>query len=302
MDRDEVVFNIIHAYFNLYKLQQSIRIVEENLRSLDQRIGEAQKMEDQGVLLHNDLLKIQLQRSNSELARIDLENNLAVANYNFNILIGNDEKFTTGTDSAIVQDMQSLKTLDEYLSDAMKNRRDLQAMSTRSKSIENNFRIAKNSVYPQLAVAANYYDARPNPRVIPPQDKFVTTWDAGVVLSWDLMNLYSNRHNVEDTRIQLKQSGENIHMMEDRIKMEVNQAYVSCTESKQKIEVMQSSLLQAEENYRLVNSRFNNALALTSELIDGDAALLQAKVNLTLAKADASLNYFKLMKSTGNLK
>jgi outer membrane protein len=301
-DRDEVVFNIINAYFNLYKLRQSITIVDENLHSLGQRISEAQKMEQQGVLLHNDLLKLQLQRSNTELTGIDLRNNLSVAVYNFNILIGNNENTDVRIDSTVVKEMDSLKPLDQYLADALKNRGDLQAMQTRSKSMENNFRIAKNSSYPQLAVAANYYDARPNPRVIPPQDKFVTTWDAGVVLSWDLMNLYSNKHNVADSRIQLQQSEENVNILEDDIKMEVNQDYIACSQSTQRINVMQSGLQQAEENYRIVNSRFNSSLALTSDLVDADAALLQAKVSLVLAKADASLNYYRLMKATGNLK
>jgi len=301
-DRDEVVFNIINSYFNLYKLQQAIQIVTENLRSLDQRINESQKMEGQGILLHNDLLKLQLQRSNTELTQIDLRNNLSVATYNFNILIGSNEKSTVNIDSTIVKETDALKPLDEFISDALKSRSDLQATQTRSKSMENNFRIAKNSYYPQLAVAANYYDARPNPRVIPPQDKFVTTWDAGVVLTWDLMNLYSNKHNVADTRIQVQQSEENIHLLEDGIRMEVNQSYVACQESKQKIEVMQSTLQQAEENNRIVSSRYKSSLALTSEVVDADAALLQANINLALAKADACVNYYRLMKATGNLK
>ncbi|MCX6274694.1 MAG: TolC family protein [Bacteroidetes bacterium] len=300
-DHDEVVFNIINAYFNLYKLRQSIQIVDENLRSLDQRISEALKMEQQGILLHNDVLKLQLQHSNTELTRIDLQNNLAIASFNFNILIGNNEKASVNIDSTTVKDVESLKSMDEYVSDAMKNRSDLQALTTRSKSIDNNLKIAKNSYYPQLAVAANYYDARPNPRVIPPKDQFVTTWDAGLVLTWDLMNLYSNKHNIADSRIQMQQSEENIHMMEDAIKMEVNQNYLTCMQSKQRIEVMQSSLLQAEENYRIVNSRFNSSLALTSELVDADAALLQAKVNLTLAKSDACVNYYRLKKSIGSM-
>lgn len=301
-DRDEVVYNIISAYFNLYKLQESIRIVNENLHSLDQRIDESKKMEQQGIMLHNDLLKLELQKSNTELTGIDLKNNLSVAAYNFNILIGNNEKATVNIDTTIVKDAEALKPLDEYLSDALKNRSDLQAMQTRSKSYENNFSMAKNSIYPQLAVAANYYDARPNPRIIPPQDKFVSTWDAGVVFSWDLMNLYTNKHNVADSRIQLQQSQENIHALEDAIKMEVNQNYIACSQAAERIAVMQSALEQAEENFRLVNSRYKSALALTSELVDADAALLLSRVNIALAKADASLNYYRLMKSTGNLK
>jgi outer membrane protein TolC len=81
----------------------------------------------------------------------------------------------------------------------------------------------------------------------------------------------------------------------------VNQAYWACQQSAQRIDVMQTGLQQAEENYRITNARFSSALALTSEFVDADAALLQARVNLTLAKADASLNYFKLAKATGSI-
>lgn len=301
-DKDEVVFNIISAYFNIYKLQKSIEIVNENLHSLDQRISEAGKMEQQGIMLHNDVLKLQLQKSNVELTRIDLQNNLSVATYNFNILIGSNEKSAVAVDSSAVKEPETLKPMDEYVSDAMKNRNDLQALTARNSSVGNNFRIAKNSYYPQLAVAANYYDSRPNPRIIPPEDKFVSTWDAGLVLSWDLTNLYSNKHLVEDSRIQMQQSEENIHLLSDAIKMEVNQDYLSCMQSQQKIDVMQSSLAQAEENYRIINSRFTNALVLTSELVDADVALLQARINLVLTKADARVSYYRLMKATGNLK
>ncbi len=301
-DHDEIIFTIVSSYFNLYKLEQSIRIVDENLRSLNQRIAEAQKMEDRGTLLHNDVLRLELQKSNIDLTGIDLRNNLAVAIFNFNILIGSNEKSDVNIDTTVVNTSFSLKTLDEYMTDAQKNRSDLLAMNTKSQSLENNFKIAKNSYYPQLAVGANYYDARPNPRVIPPQDKFVTTWDAGVTLSWDLMNLYSNKHNVADTRIQLEQSRESVHLLEDAIRSEVNQSYVACQQSAQRIAVIESTLAQAQENYRVMNSRYTSSLALTSDLIDADAALLQANINLALARADASVNYYRLLKATGNLK
>lgn len=301
-DKDDVVFNIVNAYISIYKLEQSIKTVDENLTSLDQRIDETKKMEVQGVVLHNDELRLELQKSNIQMTRIDLENNLAIAEYNFNILIGKNEKSDVIIDTNIVANQSALQPLQTYLDEALKNRSDLQALSTRRKSLENNVKVARTGYYPQLAVAANYYDSRPNPRVIPPQDVFVSTWDAGVVLTWDLMNLYSNKHVLADQKIQLKQNEEVQHQLEDGIKMDVNQSYVSCQQAAQKIELTKVSVQQAEENYRIVNSRYNSSLALTSDLVDANLVLLQAKVSQTLARADALLSYYRLMKSTGSIK
>jgi len=298
-DQDEIVFSIINSYFNLYKLQQSSKIVEENLHLLDERIKEATDMEKNGVLLHNDVLRIQLQQSNTELTKLDLQNNLSVADFDFNILIGSNEKSTVTTDSNEVKDIPSLMPLDEYIADAIKNRNDLQALTTRTKSLENNFKIAQNGYYPQIGISANWYDMRPNPRVIPPEDKFITTWDAGIALTWDLTNLYSNRHQISDVRIQLQQSQETTRQFEDGIKMEVNQNYLACTEALQRIKVIQTSQQQAEENFRIMNLRYKNGLALTSDYLDADVSLVQTQINLMLAKADASVNYYKLLKSVG---
>ena len=301
-DKDEVVFNIANAYISIYKLEQSIKIVDQNLVSLDQRINETKKMEQQGVVLHNDELRLELQKSNIQMTRIDLQNNLEIAEYNFNILLGRNEKSDVIIDTTIVTKQSALLPLERYLEEALKNRSDLQALSTRRKSLENNVKVARTGYYPQMAVAANYYDSRPNPRVIPPQDKFVSTWDAGVVLTWDLMNLYSNKHVLADTKIQLQQSEEVQNQLVDNIKMDVNQSYVACQQAAQKIELTQVSVQQAEENYRIVNSRYNSSLALTSDLVDANLVLLQAKVSQTLAHADALLSYYRLLKSTGSIK
>jgi hypothetical protein len=42
-------------------------------------------------------------------------------------------------------------------------------------------------------------------------------------------------------------------------------------------------------------------LALLTELLDADVLVLQAKLNLAFAHADAALAYQKLLKSSGNL-
>ena len=59
------------------------------------------------------------------------------------------------------------------------------------------------------------YDARPNPRVIPPKDEFKFSWDAGINLSWDLVTLYTNRHFVSETKALLTQTDETKNALTD---------------------------------------------------------------------------------------
>jgi outer membrane protein TolC len=64
---------------------------------------------------------------------------------------------------------------------------------------------------------------------------------------------------------------------------------------------LEKSVEQSEENYRLTNSRYRNNLVLLSELLDAENAVLNAKINLALSKADAQVAYYKLLKSTGTI-
>ena len=69
--------------------------------------------------------------------------------------------------------------------------------------------------------------------------------------------------------------------------------------TKKKIAVLEKSATQANENFRVINNKYNNGLATITELLDADAAQVTANVNVINAKADAALAYRKLLQSAG---
>ena len=71
-DKDQITYDIINAYYNLYKVLQSKKVVQQNLSSIDQQIKQSQRFFEQGLVTKNDVLRFQLQRSNIELNGIDL--------------------------------------------------------------------------------------------------------------------------------------------------------------------------------------------------------------------------------------
>ena len=284
-DSNDVIFNIVSAYYNLYKIKKSQEIIEDNLEQVKEHITETQNMENHGLVTHNEVLRWDLQQQNVELTQLDLENNLNVANYNMDIMLGFKEDTKIQVDSASLFSSKEFKSLPDYMLQAEMNRGDLAALDARSKSSENNLKIVQNSYYPVLSIGADYYDARPNPRIFPPEDEFNIGWDAGITLTWDITNLYSNKHKIADAKATLDQSQAQRNVLSDNIKMEVNQNYLSYIEAKKKLDVMQEAITTADENYRITNNKYENQLALQSDLLDANNALLQAKINLALAKA-----------------
>jgi outer membrane protein len=87
-DKDQIAYDIINSYYNLYKVLQSKKVVAQNLATVDAQIKQSQRFFEQGLVTKNDVLRFQLQRSNVELNGIDLETNRRIINYNLDVLLG----------------------------------------------------------------------------------------------------------------------------------------------------------------------------------------------------------------------
>src|SRR4051812_17987290 len=87
-DWDDIIMNTINAFDNLYKAKAAVDLVKENLESANERVRQFTSLEKNGVLPRNDLLKAELQSSNTELSLMDAENNWKMANINMDLLLG----------------------------------------------------------------------------------------------------------------------------------------------------------------------------------------------------------------------
>jgi outer membrane protein len=298
-DKSDVIFNIVNAFFNLYKVQISKGIIEKSLNQADERLKEIRTMEQQGLALHNDVLRAELQRSNMEMAEIDINSNLQMANYNFGVMTGLAEGMVIEIDSSGLFQKNDFKAFQEYLQASLGKRSDLKAADLRKKASELNLKVVKGNLFPTLNVGANYYYANPNPRYVPPVAEFHDTWDIGFNLNWNLTALYTNKHQSEEAQYQILQSTAMLDQLSDGVHMEVNQDFVSYQQSEKKSDVATRSVKQAEENYRTIQSRYANRVALLSDLLDAEVLLLQANLNLAYAKADTQIAYHHLLKSIG---
>lgn len=295
-DREAVILNTIEAYENLYKSKAAVDLVKENLESNRQRVKDFSNLEKNGLLARNDLLKAQLQESNTELSLLDAENNWKLANVNMNLMLGISDSTAL---SVNVNDLQpasvQLKGVEDYVQLGMQNRKDVSALSARKKAANTGVKAAKNAIYPSIALTGGYIAAD-----VPNVLTVTNAVNIGLGIQYNL-NLGKNNSQVQQARAREKQLEANQEMLADAIQLEINQAYQNYLLGQKKIEVYETAVAQAQENYNIVKNKFQNALATTTDLLDADGAQLQAKLNAAFSKADASVAYNKLLQTAGLL-
>jgi len=293
-DKDDLIQNTIAAYYNLYKAQAAVKLVNENLRQAQQRVTDFSNLESNGLIARNDLLKVQLQESDIELTLMDAENNLKISNYNMDLMLGIDENTVLELDTMEMGRVPKIQSIEYWENNAITNRSDYLALQQRQNASSAGVKSAKGEYYPSLALTGGYVAADiPNALVV------TNALNVGVGLSYNLASLYKNGSKVKQAKAQQSQLEWSALQMTDGIKMEIHSAYQNYLESLKKIEVYQKAVEQANENYRITKNKYDNALATTTDLLDADVAQLQAGINFEYAKADAVVAYNKLYQTAG---
>lgn len=298
-DVTEIRFNTISAVLNIYKGQQTLKLVDENLKLADSRINDITNMYNAGTALQNDVLRTGLVKSNLEISRLDVQSAIATANYNLAIMLGLADNASPEFDEATLFPAAEQKSADEWIKDAVANRSDKKAADMRITASKFSIKNAQAGYMPTLAAGFNYYYNKPNQRIFPQTNDFKYTWDIGLTFSWNITQLYTSGANVREARINVQQTELTSSIIEDGIKMDVNANYNAYKVAQAKIEVAQKALDQALENQRVLKNRVDSGINLQTDLLDADAFVMQAQINLLNAKVDTQAAYFKLLKSVG---
>jgi outer membrane protein len=295
-DKEGIVFNTIDAYNNLYKSKAAVDLVNENLQLAHEREAQFSNLEKNGLLPRNELLKAQLQVSNTELALLDAQNNWKLANINMDLMLGLPESTELMIDSTSFQASVSLKPLEDYVQSGLQNRRDLSALDYRKKAASTAVKAIEGEKYPGLAVTGGYVALN-----VPHLLTVTNAVNIGLGVQYSLSSLWKNKAKVQQAEAREKQVEAGQELLADAIRLQVNYAYQNYLSSQKKIEVFEKAVEQANENYRIIKNKFANSLATTTELLDADVAQLQARLNYTFSRSDAVVAYNKLLQSAGML-
>jgi outer membrane protein TolC len=299
-DKDEIVYNVINAYINFYKIQQNQKIVTQNLQDVDQKLAEVKKFESQGLATKNDVLRFQLERSNIQLQEIELNNNLKVVNYNLNILLGLPENTTVQVQD-VVYKLDLNDRPDVYMKQALQDRKEFSSLNYQDKLAEINVKKVHDEKLPTVGVGGNLYYINPTKALIPKGATYLAPFVVGVNASWDITGFFRNKNKLTEANLQRQEVAATRDLLTDQVKMDVNKSYNQYQHSLDKIKLLNDAVVQATENERITESKFKNNLATTTDRIDAQTLLYESRLKLELAKVDATAAYYTLLKTTGHI-
>jgi outer membrane protein TolC len=293
------MYDVKSAYWNLYKAIEFKKVIDENVEQVKAHLKDVKSFYAQGIVTKNEVLKVEVQLSNTLILQTDAQNNVRLAGISLNNVLGISLITEVELASTIQHQPRESDEINSLIQKATEQRPEVQAMEYRVKAGEAGVTLARSGWFPQIYLNGNYYYARPNPRIVPAQDQFKDTWDVNLSVSLDIWNWGTTVHQTNQAQAQLAQAQDALGQLRDGITLEVTQNYLNFNQAKERIALAETTVSQAEENYRITNEKFKAGLALNSDLLDAEVALLQAKWTYIQALVEDELADARLQKSIG---
>jgi outer membrane protein len=298
--QEDISYAVIDTYYSLYKVAQSKLVIQQNLEAIAAQVKQSQRFFEQGIVTKNDVLRFQLQQENVNLSALEAENNRKIINYNLDILLGLPENTELGVNDPDAAFTTALP-LNSYLELGATNRQELRSLDLRNQVAALNIKSVKANTLPTVGLGANVYYINPSGSFIPTNHQYIVPMTVGANVAWNFGALWNNKNKVSDARIQQQEVVIQKDIQLDNVKTEINRNYQNYQLAIQRIPVLESSIIQATENDKLLESKYRNNVASAIDRIDAQTLLYQSKINLEIAKADAGLAYYTLLKSTGKI-
>jgi outer membrane protein TolC len=200
----------------------------------------------------------------------------------------------TGTPPPIKEDRQAL------LRRALEQRAEIQALRRLTDARDSQSRAQAGRRWPNLVLQAGIEYSNPNPRVFPPVDEFRTSWDVNVLLRWSPNDLAKHHFSYRAADAEAGQAQADLAALEDAIRQEVVQAYEGRVAADRAREAAEAGVEAAEESYRARVVQLRAGRAVTSDLIEADADLSRARLQLLDAAINQRLAWARLKHAIGD--
>lgn len=298
-NRNEIRFLIAGDYIELCKLANQKKVLDENI-GLAKTVADVMRSRvENGAALKTDVTRIELLVKNLEYARIQIEGAEKIVRRELSNALGMspdveiipaDEFHETPGSQANMSEAEVLAS-----SPAIKAADAMVRMS------EQQVRMAKSDRYPKIALFAGEYMDGPVLIEVPTLNNNFNYWAVGVGIRYNIDNLYKSKKSINKSRIAASKSREQLNVAKEQISLAFNAAETDYQNAFILLDTKIQSVTLAKESYDLVRYRYEEGLAVITDLLDASNQLLDAQIQEVNARMNIAYNYYRLQYISGTI-
>ena len=299
-NRKTVHMQLAALYLTRHSLYNRLEVVKSNIALADTLINRTQNRYDEGVVLKNDITRYELMREQMRLQATVVEDQIKVVDRQMKTALGTDRDIRVLPSQAF-DIADKIPSEDYWQNMALTESTDLSKTMTAIEMNRQKERLARSASLPKVAVVAQDHLNGPITIDIPAIDKNFNYWFVGVGISYDISSLYKNKKKVLAAQTATKYAEEQRTVAKENIGDAVHAAYVAVLTAQSELRTRTKSMELAQQNYDVIANRYNNGLALVTDMTDAANVRLDAELQYVDAKIGVALALYKLKYVCGNI-
>ena len=293
-NRQDMHFLLLGWYLDLYKTVNQIKVLDRNLELADHVIENMQVRMEEGTVLKNDLTRYELQKETLELQRTVLQDGCRILNHQIVTVLHLPDSVKVVPDSSMLSCGILALGEQDWQQKAAQNSIDLRRSELGVRVNEQNLRLERSARLPQIAVMAAEHLDGPITIEVPVLDRNFNYWYVGIGLKYDLSSLFKSGRKIRQARLNVRRAQESRQLSMEQTETAVQAGYVNFMTSFSDLRTREKTVELADENYAVISNRYDNGLALLTDLLDAGNMKLSADLALENARTELD-RYEKLL-------
>jgi len=290
----DLILQVNQGYYRLLQADHLVKVAEKSMESARYHLEFAKSRFEAGLATRSDILKAEVEVSNSSLGLIRSRNSRLSRRGSLNVLLGQP----ADSPLEIVDDLQDLKQKEQtdfstLLGLAYEHRPEMLKMNSQLQAQRSNIQLARSNLLPWVSAHANYSFSG---SALSSLNK---GWSFGLSLSYPVFSGFSLSSRVTQEKIAFQAMEKQKSSLEQEISLDVWNAFLALNEAKERIDNTQIFLENARENLGLAEEEYREGAGSMIEVIDAQTNMVAAEVSLIEALADFKIYLVALDRALG---
>lgn len=297
----EVAVEARVLYYEWARARLEIAVAEQALEQSRSHLSDAQAGVAAGTASRADVLRIESALAENELNVVRARNAAERQLRRLRTAVHEppDSTYEVGEDLlAELPPLEDAPGVETLVGEAFRARPEIKALDRTEQAVAEQARARTGSALPRIELQGGMIDSNPDPRTLG-SDGFERTWQVGIAVSYSPNDGVINLRKGDAARARATAAGAERGAEEDRIRTEVEQAWLADLEARTAIRSTRRGLEAATESYRVRRMLFQNGRATSGELTDAETDLTRARVAAIDAHVDHRVARAKLLHATG---
>lgn len=304
-NRQEVRFLLTGYYLDLCKLENQMEVVRQNIALTQKEIEQMKARRGEGTVLQNDITRYEFQLQSLELTLTKLKDASTVINHQLVTTLHLPEQTVIVPDKneldTEINALSAIAAQETWQQTAADNNLGIRQATVATNLAEQKVKQVKAESLPSVAVVAENQLYGPYTQDLIPKDCNVNVWFVGIGVKFSLGSLWKNKHNIRKARIEHRQSQEALALAHEEVENGVQANYTNLLTSYTEVKTQKKQVELANQNYSVVQNRYQNDLALLTDMVDASNMKLSAEMALVNARIGMLYNFYKLKYVTNTL-